>query len=98
MANNRAGGLHFKAKILARDPDFFKHIGKKGGSKNRPETRMFYKDRDLARRAGAIGGYKSRRGPDAKREFDEAYFDWCKRHNYLPSEWAYQTWLEDLQP
>ena len=49
--------------------DFFKIIGREGGKIGR--TGGFYADRELARRAGAIGGRISKRGPNkVKPDFD----------------------------
>lgn len=45
-------------------PDYYARIGKIGGHLGR--TGGFYANRELARRAGAIGGRISRRGPDIK--------------------------------
>jgi general stress protein YciG len=39
--------------------DFYSRIGKKGGERGR--TGGFFANRDLARKAGAMGGRKSRR-------------------------------------
>ena len=59
MAGTRAGGLTSAAKVLARDPDFYKRIGAKGGRNG--TTGGFYENRELARVAGAKGGRASRR-------------------------------------
>lgn len=59
MAGNRLGGIKAAAKNLAKDPDFYKKIGAKGGS--RPTTGGFAGNPDLARIAGAKGGRISRR-------------------------------------
>ena len=45
-------------------PDFFKQIGHTGGSAS--GTGGFFNNPDLARRAGALGGRKSKRGPSKK--------------------------------
>lgn len=47
-------------------PDFYREIGRKGGSVIRPETRPFTKSPELAKLAGKIGGTKSRRGPKTR--------------------------------
>jgi uncharacterized protein len=31
MGNNKIGGARAKAKLLAKDPDYYKKLGKKGG-------------------------------------------------------------------
>lgn len=61
MPGTVTGGKKAAAANLAKDPDFYKKIGSKGGKQHRPETRPFYANRDLAKRAGHIGG-KNRHG------------------------------------
>lgn len=58
MPGTRQGGLKTAAKLLEKDPDFYKKQGVKGGKKSRGGG---FTDRELARRAGAIGGRVSRR-------------------------------------
>lgn len=41
--------------------DHFRKIGSQGGKWDAPERRGFYTNRELASRAGKIGGTKSRR-------------------------------------
>lgn len=60
MSGTKAGGLKARDRNLARDPDFYAKIGKKGGESGR--TGGFAANRELARIAGAKGGRKSRRG------------------------------------
>lgn len=48
------------------DPDFFRRIGKIGGSLSR--TGGFYADRELAIRAGKIGGTRGKRGASTESE------------------------------
>lgn len=59
MAGTKAGGRKAAEANLKRDPDFYKKIGSKGGSNG--HTGGFAADRDLAIRAGRIGGRISRR-------------------------------------
>lgn len=62
MAGTIAGGK--KAAKVNKEKygvDFYKNIGKKGGTSG--HTGGFYADKALARRAGRIGGLKSKRGP-----------------------------------
>lgn len=59
MAGTTLGGLKAAIKNKARDPDFYKVIGAKGGRNG--TTGGFANDRELARRAGAKGGAVSRR-------------------------------------
>lgn len=59
MAGNKAGGQKTAAKILARDPLFYKKIGGKGGRNG--NTGGFAANPELAREAGKKGGRISRR-------------------------------------
>ena len=66
MGGNTIGGLKAKAKYLSLDPDYYKKIGKKGGSaiKTKPCGFAAWKangEVDRIRQAGATGGAKSRR-------------------------------------
>lgn len=63
MAGTKIGGK--KASITNREKygdDFYRQIGRKGGSKSHPETRPFAKNPELARIAGSKGGRLSRKG------------------------------------
>lgn len=60
MAGTKAGGLKAAQKNLAKDPDFYAKIGRKGGQNG--HTGGFAANRELARTAGAKGGSISRRG------------------------------------
>lgn len=60
MAGNKAGGKAAAATNKAKyGPDFYKRIGARGGRLG--TTGGFWADRELARRAGAIGGSRSKR-------------------------------------
>lgn len=60
MAGTEAGGKAAAKKNKERHgADFYARIGAKGGRKG--TTGGFYANRELARKAGAIGGRKSRR-------------------------------------
>lgn len=62
MAGNKEGGR--KAAAVNKEKhgaDFYKRIGRMGGSKSHPETRPFTKNPELARIAGQKGGKKSSR-------------------------------------
>lgn len=60
MAGTKAGGRAAAATNKAKyGEDFYSKIGAVGGKVGR--TGGFFADRELARRAGAIGGRKSRR-------------------------------------
>jgi general stress protein YciG len=61
MGGTKKGGLaasETNKKLYGED--FYKRIGAKGGE--RGNTGGFFVNRELASRAGAIGGKKSRRG------------------------------------
>lgn len=58
MAGTKAGGKKAAAANKAKDPDFYKKIGAKGGKKG--TTGGFWANRELARSAGSKGG-KARR-------------------------------------
>jgi general stress protein YciG len=74
MAGTIEGGKKAAAANLAKDPDFYKKIGARGGSSPSytREKRAFYIDRKLAARAGYIGGKVSRRGRKVKEEVGQA--------------------------
>lgn len=59
MAGTVTGGKKAAAKNLAKDPNFYAKIGKKGGE--RGHTGGFAANPELARIAGAKGGRISRR-------------------------------------
>lgn len=67
MPGNRVGGLKTARKNLAKDPDFYRKLGKLGGKKSRGGG-FAYVDEDgneigkvRAAVYGKIGGTKSRR-------------------------------------
>ena len=59
MAGTMSGGKKAAAKNLAKDPDFYKKIGSKGGKAG--NTGGFAANRELARIAGRKGGLTSRK-------------------------------------
>lgn len=62
MAGNKAGGVKAaKTNILRHGPDFYREIGRRGGSWRGPKG--FALNPQLARTAGVKGGSISRRGP-----------------------------------
>ena len=61
MAGTKAGGQKAAAKNLAKDPNFYARIGRKGGSALSYLPKGFAANPELARIAGAKGGRKSRR-------------------------------------
>jgi general stress protein YciG len=67
MAGTKAGGQKAAATNKNKyGKDFYAEIGRNGGSHG--HTGGFAADPELARRAGAIGGRKSKRGPAKKKE------------------------------
>lgn len=69
MAGNKSGGAKAAKTMKERHgEDYYKRIGRLGGQAG--HTGGFAANPELARRAGMIGGRKSRRGP-AKRKGNE---------------------------
>ena len=65
MAGTKSGGAKAAATNKAKyGSDFYARIGQSGGKVGR--TGGFYANRDLARKAGAMGGRISRRGKSNK--------------------------------
>ena len=60
MAGTKIGGMKAAKKNLAKDPNFYAKIGRKGGQNG--HTGGFAANPALARIAGAKGGRISRRG------------------------------------
>jgi len=71
MSGTIAGGRKARDANYKRfGKDFYRNIGRKGGLKT-GVIKGFAANPELARKAGAIGGRKSRRGP-AKDDIDRA--------------------------
>lgn len=68
MSGTRIGGLKTASTILARNPNHYSDIGRKGGANG--HTGGFAANPGLARIAGAKGGRISRRGPVQKDFFN----------------------------
>lgn len=71
MAGTKLGGLKAaETNKKLHGENFYARIGKKGGQNGRgPEYKGgFAGNPELARRAGAIGGKKSKRGPAKKKK------------------------------
>lgn len=69
MAGTKEGGKKSAQANKERyGKDFYSRIGAKGGKAG--HTGGFAADPELARRAGAIGGRKSKRGPAKKGEVE----------------------------
>lgn len=63
MSGTSEGAAKTAKTIKAKyGEDYYEKIGSKGGAQNRPDTRAFFKNRELAREAGSKGGRKSKRG------------------------------------
>lgn len=63
MVGTKSGAIKAaKTNIEKYGEDFYKNIGRKGGSGHRPEKRYFHMHPELARIAAAKGGSKSKRG------------------------------------
>lgn len=62
MSGTKEGGIKAaKTNIERHGADFYSNLGRMGGKKG--HTGGFYNNPELARRAGSIGGKKSKRGP-----------------------------------
>jgi general stress protein YciG len=61
MSGTKEGGRKAAAKNIAREPNFYSRIGKKGGSAFTSLPKGFAANRELAAIAGKKGGRKSRR-------------------------------------
>lgn len=61
MSGSKEGSRKAVATILAKNPNFFKEIGSKGGRVITDKKKGFAADPERARLAGSIGGSKSSR-------------------------------------
>lgn len=61
MSGSKEGSKKAVATILAKNPNFFKEIGRIGGRVITDKKKGFAADPERARRAGSIGGSKSSR-------------------------------------
>lgn len=67
MAGTKAGGIKAaKTNYKRHGREFYQNIGRIGGKNG--HTGGFAADPELARRVGAIGGRKSKRGPAKKKK------------------------------
>ena len=70
MSGTLAGGkLAAETNKKRYGADFYANIGRKGGKNG--HTGGFAADHERARRAGAIGGKKSKRGPAKKKAVED---------------------------
>lgn len=78
MSGSRIGGIKAaKTNKRKHGRNFYKEIGAKGGKAS--TTGGFFADRELASRAGTIGGRRSKRGPAKHEEVKKSpfgKFDW----------------------
>lgn len=84
MAGNKAGAIKARQKVIELyGKNFYQKIGRKGGSNG--TTGGFAKDRELASKAGKIGGLKSKRsGVANKYEMNGEVLtakEWAKKLN-----------------
>lgn len=69
MPGTKAGSRKSKETIEQKyGKDYWKNLGKKGGSVRHPETRYFTTNRAAASICGYKGGKISKRGPKKKEE------------------------------
>ena len=63
MAGSKLGGIKAREKILARDPDFYKRIGQRGGQNGNTGGFKYLAEHDpeAHRKASSKGGSKSRK-------------------------------------
>ena len=71
MSGTKEGSIKATATILARNPNHFKEIGRKGGLA--PTTGGFYRDYERARAQGSKGGKRSKVGYKLIEERKEQY-------------------------
>ena len=62
MPGTHAGGIKAAKANLMKDPNFYAKIGKKGGSVFTDKAKGFAANPTLAKRAGRLGGSKTKRG------------------------------------
>lgn len=68
MAGTKEGAMRARATNLAKDPDYYRNIGIKGGSAIHTKPQGFALYRELAVEAGRKGGTISRRPKRVKEE------------------------------
>ena len=61
MAGSPTGGIKARDKNLAKNPNFYRDIGRKGGKAPSDKPKGFAANPELARIAGSIGGKTSKR-------------------------------------
>lgn len=67
MSGTKVGGLKCSQTNKERyGEDYYKNLGKRGGKAEHKKPRWFQLHPELARKAGAIGGMRSKRGKAKK--------------------------------
>lgn len=64
MAGSPTGGIKARDKNLAKNPNFYRDIGRKGGKAPSDKPKGFAANPELARIAGAKGGKVSRKNKE----------------------------------
>ena len=70
MTGTKTGGKKAAATILAKNPNFYREIGKKGGSRSRGDKTGFALNREAARICGRISKRKPKQD-DELAEFEK---------------------------
>jgi general stress protein YciG len=106
MSGTREGGKRAAETNRASDPDFYRKVGKLGGSVPHKSTRYWHMNPDAAVEAGRKGGAISKRRkkgdkvdePDLQ-AIDEAlwdrYVEWCETNEVRPKMKHYRQWLDE---
>lgn len=66
MGGTKDGAKKRTAALLARDPDYFSRIGKKGNKGGKFSSGSFVAGSETTRRIAALGGKASKRGKAKK--------------------------------
>lgn len=72
MAGTEAGGRKAAATILAKNPNFYREIGRKGGSRSRGNKTGFALNREAARICGRISKRRPKQGAELA-EFEKPH-------------------------
>lgn len=82
MAGTKSGALRAKETNMARDPDFYKKMGAKGGSS--PKTRpsgFATMDKERLLEISAKGGTNGKRGKWTKKDYQNRVKQYAQKHN-----------------
>ena len=84
MSQTKAGAQKAKKTMLEKHgEDYYVNLGRLGGKAG--HAKGFFLDRELARRAGALGGHKSKRGPANPKVIHESDNMWPEVFNIAPT-------------